>query len=261
MNKIEMIEKINKLPKFELKDVAVKELENAEWVKSENDKAVTEIGSLKPITFVTTKYKLVQFDEAFLPLIEPISEMEGSIVYWNGLAVLDIFPIDDNFELNGDKFGIVFINSVNKTSAINIKFCIKHTINDKKHILVLPKRLAGFKHIHVGKIVDATKDYVGVVNKVKDVWKSIMTNFTKEKVDEEYAKSVLEVIKYNDKGITKRIMKNVMSNENMNLWDLFLDIIYYVSNKNYKSEMHKRKRLDKISESIFNYAIATKLIY
>ena len=140
-------------------------------------------------------------------------------------------------------------------------FRSQHTVGKDKRILVLPKKLAGFKHIHVGKIVNATKDYLDVITKIRKVWMNVMTNFTKEKVDEEYAKTVLEVIQFKDQGIRKKIMLKVMSSSDMNLWDLFLDIIYWVSSKNYKSESHKRKRLDKISEAIFNYAIATKLIY
>ncbi len=51
-----------------------------------------------------------------------------------------------------------------------------------------------------------------------------------------------------------------MGTEDMDLWDLFLYLIEIVEERNFKSELHRRKKLDLISEKMFHWAVVSKLL-
>lgn len=82
----------------------------------------------------------------------------------------------------------------------------------------------------------------------------------KKEVDETYAKNILNECKITDNYIIKSILKFVTTKEKPTLWDMFLRIIDTVEIRNFKSSVHRRKKLDLISERIFKYAIVSRLI-
>jgi len=273
MDKTNLIESIKQIPKFVMRDVAVKVVGDKsfdkqgnvvvdgnveKWVDKEKHKAITEMDKTKPFAFVNYKYKLIQFADVFLPLIENIPELEGNVSYYEGYSIMDIFPKDEKLLLdNDDKIGIVCINSVNKMSSVFIKFCICHN----KKIISLPKSVAGYRKVHFGNnVYQNTLNYIGVVDKVRGVWKIVIDEFQKINVDVLNAENILSELKFKDRFIRKKVMKKVMSGEKINLWGLFIYIIECVEMRNYKSEIHKRKKLDLITEKLFKYAVVSKLI-
>lgn len=270
MDKEQLIQRIENIPKFVKRDVAIRGIEERElievegnkvrvdnWKEDEKNKAVTEEGNLIPLAFVSEGYQLVQFNSVFLPLIQNIEELDGDIMYYKGVGYMDVFPKDERLKVNGgDKIGLVSMNSVNKTCSVIIKFCVSH--NNKR--ITIPKSLAGFKRMHTGKAIQITSNFLVVVDKVRQIWKTIIEEFTKIKVNETYADAVLDDINIKENYIRKKVTKKIMATSDMDLWDLFLYIIEIVEERKFKSDLHRRKKLDIISEKLFKHAVASKLI-
>ena len=268
MNKEQLIERIEQIPKFVLRDAAVKDEEIVQfgpkdnfgkdrWVEAENWKAVTEEGNTIPLAFVSKSYSLVQFDDVFKKLIDNIPELEGYCIYYNGIGLMDVFPDDEKLKVNGgDRIGMVALNSVNRTTSVIIKFCVKH--GDK--IITVPKNIAGFKRMHMGKAVQITQNFLTVVGKVREIWKTILTEFEKIKVNETYVIGMMDSVQIKDNYLRKKVIKKVLDTYDMDLWDTFLYMIDIIESRSFKSDVHRRKKLDKISELMFKWAVMSRLI-
>ena len=182
---------------------------------------------------------------------------EMTVIYYGGVGAMTVFPEDEKLLVNGgDKIGIIGWNSVNKTSSVIIKFCVRH----KDTYITMPKLIAGFKRMHVGKAIQITQNFLVVVDKVREVWKQILTEFEKIKVSETYVTAMLDELGIKDKSLRKQVLKELEFKEEMDLWDVFMKMIAVIEDRNYKSDIHRRKRLDKISADIFKWAVAGRLI-
>ncbi len=269
MDKQQLIQKIEQIPKFVLRDAAVREDERVEsddgvkenldygWAEAENWKAVTEEGSTIPLAFVSKSYSLVQFDEVFKKLIDGIPYLDGQCIYYNGVGLMDVFPNDEKLKVNGgDRIGMVALNSVNRTTSVIIKFCVSH--GDK--IITVPKKIAGFKRMHMGKAMQITQNFLVVVDKVREIWKTILTEFEKIKANETYVTAMMDEVEIKDNYLRKKVIKKVLSTYDMNLWDTFLYMLSVIEERSFKSDVHRRKKLDLISEKMFKYAVVSRLI-
>ena len=264
MNKEQLLREIEQIPKFVLRDVAIKQQDKGlvagtefNWTEDYNHKAVTEEDNYNPLAFVSNNYQLVQFESVFKPLIENIERLEGAVIYYGGGGAMTVFPEDEKLLVNGGgKIGIIGWNSVNKTSSVIIKFCVRH----KDTYITMPKLIAGFKRMHVGKAIQITQNFLVVVDKVREVWKQILTEFEKIKVSETYVTAMLDELGIKDKSLRKQVLKELEFKEEMDLWDVFMKMIAVIEDRNYKSDIHRRKRLDKISADIFKWAVAGRLI-
>lgn len=279
MNKEILLKDIEKIPKFVMRDVAIKAPDVKEyeglttqqvydklkdekvvkeaWQEEENWKAVTEEANLVPLAFVSKNYQLVQFSQVFPKLIENIERLEGAVIYYGGVGIMTVFPEDEKLLVNGgDKIGLVAWNSVNKTSSVIIKFCVRH--GDR--YITMPKTVAGFKRMHVGKAMQITQNFLVVVDKVREVWRSIITEFEKIKVGKEYAANLMDELGIKDKSMRKQVLMEAEQREDMDLWDMFMKMLSLIEERSYKSDVHRRKKLDKISADIFKWAVASRLI-
>lgn len=254
MNKEELVRGIEKIPQFVLRDIKI--VGNNKVVDEKNWKAVTEDINEKPLTFVTERYKLIQFKDVFTPLVQNIPELDGEVSYFDGFGIIDIFPEDEKLKNGEDRIGMVAYNSVNKTSSVIVNFCVRH---GKKKITI-PRNIAGFKKVHSGKILDMTKNFLEVAENVRSIWNTILNEFSKIKVDEAYATNVLKELDIKDQYITKRTMKKVLTTSDINLWDMFLYIMELVEARRFKSDVHRRKKMDLITAKIFKYATMIKLL-
>lgn len=91
MDKEQTIEVIERLPEFELIDVAVDSDNN--WIKQPKHKSVVEKGTSESLTYVSTKrYKLVQFSEVFRPIAEGIESFQGEVAHYKGVCIMNVFP-------------------------------------------------------------------------------------------------------------------------------------------------------------------------
>lgn len=265
MNKENLIYAINNIPKFTLRDIAVDKSEDKSirnWTSEEEFKAVTEIDNTKPLCFASGRYRLIQFTDVFLPLVDKIQELDGELFYYGGVGLMDIFPKDDKLKVDGVDFGLVAYNSVNKTSSVFINFCIKH--NDR--VIKIPKNIMGFKKVHSGNALEVTQNFMEVMNRVKDIWKTIIEEFSKTEVTEDLANNIIKTVEIKDDYIIKKLLDKVRQQNSMpdqtkmNVWTMFLEIMKIIEYRKFKSELHKRKKLDLVSDCIFKYATITKLI-
>lgn len=256
MNKQELMEKIEKLPTFEKRDVQVKF--NEEWSEQKH-KAICTIDGKEAYAYVTKNYELVQFREVFTPILNDIgSEMDGFIADYNGSAIMKIFPYIDELKSGNDKFGLMAINSVDKSSSIIIKFVVER--NGRQFII--PTKIAGLRKQHSQGAKNLIKDYLSMVGKVKSVWDNIVTEFPKYKivkVNNSDPQSIelsmvlkkLKLGKKTSKKLEENLEQLTIDGKNYTLWDMFIDILEMFNNKKYKSEVLREKKIDNICQLIF----------
>jgi hypothetical protein len=261
MNKERLLEEIDRIPLFVKNEIAVKK--DGEYHDQEKLFAICEENSTEAIAAVSNLYNVVQFKEIWKPTINQIpQELKGSLAYYKGFGILDIFPEGQEFKDDrNNQFGIVFLNSVDKTCSVMVKFSVMHNGN----ILSIPQRIAGLKKAHSNKeVLNITTSYLNTIVKVKEMWKTIVEKFPQYSLDETQLGNILSDLKMPDdmkakiKGRFELCKKaNEVSPElkrQFNLWDLFNTCIDYVSSKSYKSDIHRRKRLDAIIDQIITYS-------
>jgi len=98
------------------------------------------------------------------------------------------------------------------------------------------------------------------VGKIKSIWNIILNDFSTKKIDLVMAKSVLEDLEIKEEFLIKKVDKYYEIHKEVTLWDLFVLLLNVIEYKTYKSELHKRKKMDLISSKIFKYAVMSRLI-
>lgn len=257
MDKKQISEEIARIPQFELKIAGVKDPVQG-WEQAEKFKAVVEVGKLVPYAFVNKSYQLVQFKDVFEPILESLPEnTESRLAYYQGMANLDIFPGDQTGDF---KYGLVISNSVNKTSSVSVRFCVqKKEENDSEIFVTFPHNIGGYKQMHMGRVVKITQNYLESLATVQKAWGTIIEEFPKIEVNAENYAEVVENLSFDDR--TKKAIKyQVEIGTVKNLWDVFMAAIRNVSKRKYKSDLHERKKLESITQDIFNHAIIAKLV-
>ena len=138
--------------------------------------------------------------------------------------------------------------------AINLNFSV--LING--YYIVMPK-LSGFRQLHLGKVKEVIADYEKFIVLIRESWNTIMEKFSRELIDGD-VENILAKAKLGKK-YNKKIKKmyEVVAGTRLKLWDLFMDIVKMISDRNYKREENKVKKLKLISEIVFDYAIVEKL--
>ncbi len=266
-NKEELRERILNLKEFEKRDIKVKndiDPENNEWTK-QNKIAICGIGENKAYAYVGENYKLLQFRELFLPVLNSIEgPVQGYLADYGGFAQLKVFPELEVLKDGDSKFGLVAMNSVDLSSSIIVKFCVKHN-----HLqFTMPSSIAGLRKQHSGNVKQVTKDYISMVSGVKEVWRKIVEEFPKYKIvqkinefeEDSYVlemEAVLDQLKIGKK-LKKRIIEDseqlTLEGKRYTLWDSFIMVIEEISNGKYKSEVHREKKIAAVCQGIFNYA-------
>ena len=272
MRRDELIKEINELPLFEKRDVKVRNMSD-EWI-TQRKKAICEVGSdAEAVAFCWEKYSLIQFKDVFLPILESIDgEVDGYLGHYGGYANFTFYPEREDLKIDGKRLGLVAINSVDLSSSVIVKFCV----DAGPYKFVVPSKVAGLRKSHKGNIQNVVKNYVNMVGKVKDVWTNIVTEFPKyvivhsaEKESHKWDEAVLEIDAVLDKVKAGERLKEKMKNKydhktqfgvvKYTLWDLFEELMEEISNKEYKSDIHKEKKIDNISAAVFEYATALSL--
>lgn len=247
MDKTQLIETINNIKEFELKEVAIKK--DNDWVQDNNWKAVVIKDEENIIATTSNKYKLLQFSEVFLPVLEKMPEnIIGQIATYKGKASLYIFPED-----NTEKFraGIALKNSVDKSTAIEARFSI---LLDGGHIIAIPKQIKAFRKTHTGKALEITQDFMAGLGDIKSFWKDIVRRYSEFEIDSEITDNILKEL-----HTTKRMADRIKSYKTTNLYELFMASLREFSNKGYKSDIHRQKKVETLVEIFYNFSIQTRL--
>jgi hypothetical protein len=263
--KDQLLQAVNIIPEFEFKQVALAPIGSAEpkeyspdaigsnaespWaqVDTKEARAITEVGSNHPLSFVSGRYQLIQFKTAFDSLISDHTDCEGNLYYNQGFAVLDVFPKGNDYSMpNEQSLGISAYNSVTKTSALIVRF----SITDGTRIFTLPKNISSFYKAHVGKdLQQAQQEYIQMIGKIKDMWVTAVTNMTALEITSEnfpdYAKHMTT-----DPRIIKAVKLEINAGTKYSLWSMAMRIYDEMAKRYAKSDIHRRKRIDSFIESI-----------
>lgn len=274
LNRQQLKEKIEALPLFEKRRIWVADrVEKADKELADEDIhhfAICEVGKTKPYAFVTPGYKLVQMASVFNPILDNISEeVQGYMVQYEGFAMMKFFPQIQELQTKESKFGLIACNSVDLSSSVIVKFCVLH--NDL-HITI-PMSIAGHRKEHKGNVEQLTKDYIKMVSQVKQVWNKIITQFPQYKIvlDTTPYKDDEKILEFNTLmnrlGIKARMLKKIRKDyelvtaehKHYTLWDMFVKVLQSVSARQYKSDLHREKNIEKMCQAIFDYSLVLQI--
>lgn len=258
MDKNEIQQKIESLPKFELRRVSIgaplnDESYEYEWQFTKHHRAVCVTGTQEPVAMVSPDYCLVQFSDSFIPILEPLDVKDGNVKYHDGYSIMTLYPDGEEFMIGeSTEVGIACHNSVNKKSGLSIKFIVK----DKSRTFTLPKKMASFKRIHVGKVQQSLKDYAQVAMKIRLEWSTIVSKFTTTYIRDDEIDGFCKTL-----GLGEYLSKKIkmMNFSHNSMWDLMMEAFDLLSTQKYKSEIHRQQRLDDYCEAIFTYSFVAKL--
>lgn len=269
-NKEELKERINNLPLFEKRDVKVrdsKDIEQDEWT-NQTEMAICEVGKNHAYAYVGPKYTLVQFKDVFLPILDSIEgDAEGYLCDYGGYASLKFFPEMEELKDGDSRFGLIAANSVDYSSSIIVRFCVEHN----KLRFSIPTKIAGIKKQHTGNVELITKNYISLIGGVKAAWKVIIEKFPQYKIVNELSESedleleigaVIEQLnlgKRFNKKLVDAVTQTKVNGQHYTLWDVFINLIEEISDKDYKSEVHREKKIDKVCQIIFDYSMVLNL--
>ena len=258
MYKQQMIERINTIPRFELRNVAVgapltdTDYET-QWERTGEHRAVCIVGTQDPLAIVSPEYCLVQFADTYLPILSPLDVKDGKVVYYDGYGIMTVYPEGDEYSIDNDtEIGLSVHNSVNKKSGLSIKFVVR----SKDKVFTIPKKMAQFRRIHVGKIQQSTKDYVAVAIKIRSEWSTVLSKFNKATVRDDEFDAFCETL-----GLGEQLAKKLSyhNHQTTTMWDLMMHAFDMLSAQKYKSEIHKQQKLDEYCEALFTYGMVAKL--
>jgi hypothetical protein len=246
-NKNELIQRINDIKEFELKEVAIKKDNN--WIQDDNWKAVVIKDEENIIATVSQRYRLLQFSEVFLPIVEKMADTtSGSISTYKGKATLHLFPED-----NSEKFrtGVCLKNSVDKSMAIEARFSI---LLEGGYTVAIPKEIKPFRKTHTGKALEITQDFMAGLGDIKSFWNDIVKKYTEFEIDSETIDNILKELK-----VTKRMQERIRNYKTSNLYELFMATLREFSLRKYKSDLHRQKKVETLVEIFYNFSIQTRL--
>ena len=114
LNKSEIINAVNSIPNFAFKDVYVKGVDGN--MHKTSFKVIVEENTNNVISIVTNKYKLIQFKDVYMPIIDSFQDCFGDLKYCDGVGIMLIFPDGESFVFDGAnhkyRVGLYIINSV-----------------------------------------------------------------------------------------------------------------------------------------------------
>ena len=259
MNKQELITAINGLPIYEVKDVFVKDSEidvngNDMFVDDKRLKAITEKGKNEIIDVVSKWYKLVQMGEVYTPMVNYFQDVDGNIKHYWGAGVLTLFPKGEDYRIDeNNRIGLVIKNSVDRSLAVAIDFCVMHN----ETMVMLPKKMKGIKKKHLGEVKEVIGKVEKLIGDVKEIWITIMDKFQR-KLTQNDVDNILANLDLGKK-FTERMKKDYEVAGHLRLFDFFMDAVEMVSDRKYKKEEMKTKKLKEIAEVMYRYAILEKL--
>lgn len=269
MDREKLRERIENLPKFEKRDIQIKTSANGEeeFVAGFH-KAICEVGDKDSYAyaFCNTNYSLLQFEDLFNPILNSVEgNVDGYVTHYGGFAMMKFFPEMEELREGDSKFGLVAMNSVDMSSSIIVKFCVRH----QGQTISIPPKVAGLKKQHSGDVKNLTKDYISMIGKVKKAWGKIIEEFPKYNIVRDLEKAddtinpiefgtVIEELKIGKRAakiLDEKMTKRLNNGGSFTLWDAFVMILTEISQKTYKSEVHKERKIDNICQAVFDYAM------
>jgi len=255
-----LAEQIARLPQFETRPIKVV---GEQEKTSERFVAICEKGSLEPISVVSKRYKLLQMSDVFGRVLKVIGEdSDGEVHYYNGRAVMYLFPRDAG-EVDGMRIGIAVANSVDQSSALRLQFVLSGTTTR----LYLPGfgRVRSYRRLHVGNVGTEFAKVAEQVAAVSALWKPIITGLSKMRAKAED----VELFK---KALGKKLGQGLDSyvanyrlyhgGEMPDIWSLTLEAMKIVAQgttarKKAGASYRLQEKIRRVSTLLLSYAIET----
>lgn len=265
MNRDELQAAIAALPLFEKRDVWVQNPPGTEGTTKQTQSAICEIGQTKSWAYVGNKYCLIQFETVLTPVLGSVEgDIEGHLTNYGGSVSMTVFPKLQEWQSPGDVFGLVARNAVDLSGSIVVKFCVQHG----PWAIHIPAKVAGVHKAHTGHAATLVKDYTAMIGQVQQAWTTIVTKFPTmqvfaETVPEDASGVALPVLCERLKlgqrqtlKLKKACQETRDAGKEYTLWDAFVGLLEQLSITSYKSGWHAEKALDKLCNTIFEYAVA-----
>jgi len=191
-------------------------------------------------------YKLIQHQEAFLPLAESVAlmtdEVHASVSDQARRAYMNIALPQMSFKASdGEDISIGFtaINSYNGTTAVSIiGYGFRMVCSNG---MVLPTIMGSARIVHMGKAKEKLTEFVKELETKMVTLVETIKQREQERVLEEQASEWLEE-KYGPRT-SKHIMDIWSAEQSKNIWTLYNAITNYFSHKENLSPMVQHKRL------------------
>lgn len=259
MEKSELLKEIEDIPLFETIDVYTHR-KSKSHVEQERFQAIVERGKDDAIAILTQRYNLVQIRTVFREALETVlgaaesegvGEIEGSVSYYRGRGELEIFP-----KAEGKEVGLLLRNSVDSSYALHVDFCTK--LEDDT--VVIPK-VKSFRRFHTCKNAEMeVEEYFSLLSQVSNVWDEIVESLGNIEITPDNAETLKEDL-HLGKGFEKTL-KNYTENGSLTpirFWGFIHLALKHVQRNRYKSEIHYREKVRKVSDTILKWAVAEKL--
>ena len=246
--KKELLNEVNKIPLFESADLYLQGASEPD----KNWKGVKEIGIKDILMPVSKHYKVVDFKSIFSPILNGMPDLEGELRYGYGRGVLFLYPKGDKFVAGKDtRVGLVITNSVDKSMGLSVNFTILLKRHNYYNVL-LPRGLSSLRKKHMGNVQIIVDNYQKMLVNCQDAWNIIVKKFDRD-IDADEISILLDKLMIG-KSYNKFIRALYKINKSVKLWNCFMDAVVFISEKSYKNEINRVKRLQKIAEIIYQYA-------
>ena len=246
--KNELVNEVNKIPLFTSENLYLQCANEHD----KNWKGIVEIGKGDILMPVSKHYKVVQFSDIFIPVLNGIPDLEGELRYGYGRGVLFVYPKGDKYAVGKDtRVGLTITNSVDKSMGLSVNFSILLKRHEYYNV-VLPKGFSNLRKRHMGNVNVIVDNYQKMLMNCQDAWKIIIKKFDRD-VDESEIGILLDKLRIGKK-YNQFIRALYKIKKTVKLWNCFMDAVVFISEKNYKNEINRVKRLQKIAEIIYQYA-------
>jgi len=247
----ELAEEVKKIPEFECVNVftAKEDL----FTHQSKFKAIVEKDHDEAISVVSDRYALVQTRDVFSLVLSYLKEdILGEIFYDRGRALLHVFLKDSDI-------GICVMNSVDRSSAINVFFIKK--VNGTTVYLppAYTGKISGYKRLHVGVPLNEVTNFSEILLDAPQAWGIIVEQLSKTPLTTDIVQEIKEVLD------TKTLVELVdqFGNSNLgrftgnrpSLWDLLLVVLKAASASKFKTPVHREKRLRELSTLLIALAL------
>ncbi len=247
----ELAGEIKKIPEFEcMKIFTTKE---GVYALQPRFMAVVEKDRDEAVAVVSDRYALVQTRDVFNLVLSHLEEdIQGEIFYYRGRGLLHVFLKDSDI-------GICVMNSVDRSSAINV-FFIKKVEGTTVYLPpVHIEKVSGYKRLHVGVPLSEVTNFSEILLDAPQAWgiiveqlsKTTLTNDIVQEVKEALGtKALVELVDQFGNGNLDRFTGNRPS-----LWDLLLAVLKAASASKFKTPVHREKRLRELSTLLVAMAL------
>jgi hypothetical protein len=189
-------------------------------------------------------------------------DSEGEVHYYNGRAVMYLFPKDAG-EVDGMRIGVAVANSVDQSSALRLQFVLSGGATR----LYLPGfgRVRSYRRVHVGNVGTEFAKVAEQVAAVSALWKPIITGLSKMRAKAEDVELFKKALgKRLGRGLDDYVSSHMLyhGGEMPDVWSLTLEAMKIIAQrtavrKKAGAGYRLQEKVRRVSTLLLSYAIET----